>query len=175
MGFTKGPPPERYEFFRVIQGYLEEAARVVSVPDHVKLILSQPKNELIVHFPVRMDGGEFRLFKGYRIQHSSILGPFKGGMRYHEAAGLDDFKALAAMMTWKCSLMNLPFGGAKGGIKFDPRAVSRGELQRITRRFFHALGSNIGPDYDIPAPDVGTNAQTMAWALDTYVNTVGMV
>jgi glutamate dehydrogenase/leucine dehydrogenase len=174
-GFTKAPPAERYEFFRVVQSYLEEAARVVTVPDHVKMILSQPKNELIVHFPVRMDSGEFRLFKGYRIQHSSILGPFKGGMRYHESAGLDDFKALAAMMTWKCSLMNLPFGGAKGGIKFDPRAVSRGELQRITRRFFHALGSNIGPDYDIPAPDVGTNAQTMAWALDTYINTVGMV
>jgi glutamate dehydrogenase (NAD(P)+) len=139
------------------------------------LILSQPKNELIVHFPVRMDSGEYRLLKGYRIQHSNILGPFKGGMRYHQSAGLDDFKALAAMMTWKCSLMNLPFGGAKGGIKFDPTGVSRGELQRITRRFFHALGSNVGPDYDIPAPDMGTNAQTMAWALDTYINTVGMV
>jgi glutamate dehydrogenase (NAD(P)+) len=96
-------------------------------------------------------------------------------MRYHEQASLDDFKALAAMMTWKCGLMNLPFGGGKGGIKFDPRAVSRLELQRITRRFFHSLGSNIGPDYDIPAPDVGTNAQVMAWALDTYINTVGMV
>jgi glutamate dehydrogenase (NAD(P)+) len=90
-GFSKAPPAERYEFFRVIQGYLEDAARLVSVPDHVKMILSQPKNELIVHFPVRMDGGEFRLFKGYRIQHSSLLGPFKGGMRYHESAGLDDF------------------------------------------------------------------------------------
>jgi len=167
--------PQAYDFFKVIQSYLDEASRLISVPEHVRTILSQPKNEIIVHFPVRMDSGEYRLFKGYRIQHSNILGPFKGGMRYHEQAGLDDFKALAAMMTWKCSLMNLPFGGGKGGIKFDPRAVSRGELQRITRRFFHALGSNIGPDYDIPAPDVGTNAQTMAWALDTYVNTVGMV
>jgi glutamate dehydrogenase (NAD(P)+) len=175
VGSTKAPPGERYEFFRVIQGYLDEAARIVGVPEHVKLILSQPKNELIVHFPVRMDTGEYRLFKGYRIQHSNILGPFKGGMRYHQDASLDDFKALAAMMTWKSSLMNLPFGGGKGGIKFDPRAVSRDELQRITRRFFHALGSNVGPDYDIPAPDVGTNAQVMAWALDTYVNTVGMV
>ena len=107
-----------------------------------------------------MDNGEYRLFKGYRIQHNNILGPFKGGMRYHQDVTLDDVKALAAMMTWKCALMNLPFGGGKGGIKFDPRAVSRAELQRITRRFFHALGSNIGPDYDIPAPDVGTNAQT---------------
>ena len=175
VGSTKLPPAERYDFFRVIQGYLDEAAKIVKLPEHVRLILSQPKNEIIVHFPVLMDNGEYRLFKGYRIQHSNILGPFKGGMRYHQDAGLDDFKALAAMMTWKCALMNLPFGGGKGGIKFDPRAVSRAELQRITRRFFHSLGSNVGPDYDIPAPDVGSNAQVMAWALDTYVNTVGMV
>ena len=172
---SRSPASERYDFFRVIQGYLDEAARLVNVPDHVRTILREPKNELIVHFPVRMDSGEYRLFKGYRIQHSNILGPYKGGMRYHESASLDDFKALAAMMTWKCSLMNLPFGGAKGGIKFDPRSVSREELGRVTRRFFHALGSNVGPDYDVPAPDVGTNAQTMAWALDTYVNTIGMV
>ena len=172
---TRVSTVERYDFFRVIQGYLDEAARLVNVPDHVRVILREPKNELIVHFPVRMDSGEYRLFKGYRIQHSNILGPYKGGMRYHEHASLDDFKALGAMMTWKCALMNLPFGGAKGGIKFDPRSVSRDELSRITRRFFHALGSNIGPDYDVPAPDVGTNAQTMAWAMDTYLNTVGMV
>src|SRR5687768_243229 len=167
-------PHKRYDFFRVIQSYLDSAAKLVEVPEHVRQILSQPKNEIIAHFPVRMDNGEYRLFKGYRIQHSNILGPYKGGMRYHENASLDDFKALGAMMTWKCSLMNLPFGGAKGGIKFDPHGVSRSELSRITRRFFHALGSNIGPDYDIPAPDVGTNAQVMAWALDTYMNTVGM-
>lgn len=166
---------KRYDFFRVIQGYLDAAARLVEVPEHVRQILSQPKNEIIAHFPVRMDNGEYRLFKGYRIQHSNILGPYKGGMRYHQHASLDDFKALGAMMTWKCALMNLPFGGAKGGIKVDPSTVSRGELQRITRRFFHALGANIGPDYDVPAPDVGTNAQVMAWALDTYINTVGMV
>jgi glutamate dehydrogenase (NAD(P)+) len=172
---TRTVTTERYDFFRVIQTYLDEAARYVNVPDHVRSILREPKNELIVHFPVRMDNGAYRLFKGYRIQHSNILGPYKGGMRYHEHASLDDFKALAAMMTWKCALMNLPFGGGKGGIKFDPRSVSRDELGRITRRFFHALGSNIGPDYDVPAPDVGTNAQTMAWALDTYLNTVGMV
>jgi glutamate dehydrogenase/leucine dehydrogenase len=165
----------KYEFFKVIQGYLEQAAKLVELPEHVRAILAQPKNEIIVNFPVKMDSGEFRVFKGYRIQHNNILGPYKGGMRYHESAGLDDFKALAAMMTWKCSLMNLPYGGAKGGIKFNPRDVSRAELGRITRRFFHALGNNIGPDYDIPAPDVGTNAQVMAWALDTYVNTVGLV
>ena len=136
-------------------------------------ILSQPKNEIIVNFPVRMDNGEVKLFKGYRVQHHNLLGPFKGGMRYHPEVSLDDVKALAAMMTWKSALMRLPYGGGKGGIKFDPKSVSRHELQKITRRFTHALGSNIGPDYDIPAPDVGTNSQTMAWMMDTYANMVG--
>ena len=167
---SSSPQAPKYEFFKVIQGYLDDAGKLIQIPEYIRSILSQPKNEIIVHFPVRMDSGEYRVFKGYRIQHSNILGPYKGGMRYHESASLDDFKALGAMMTWKCSLMNLPFGGGKGGIKFNPHGVSRPELSRITRRFFHALGSNIGPDYDIPAPDVGTNAQTMAWALDTYMN-----
>jgi glutamate dehydrogenase (NAD(P)+) len=169
------PLPPRYEFFRVVQNYLDQAGKLVGIPEHVALILSQPKAEIIVNFPVLMDDGKYRVFKGYRIQHNNILGPYKGGMRYHQDASLDDFKALAAMMTWKCALMGLPYGGGKGGIKFNPRDVSRAELGRITRRFFHSLGSNIGPDYDIPAPDVGTNAQTMAWALDTYMNTVGTV
>jgi len=166
-------PPAKYDFFGVIQGYLDEAARLISLSDYIRVILSQPKNELIVHFPVRMDNGEIQLYKGYRIQHNNVLGPFKGGIRYHEHVSLDDVKALAAMMTWKCALMNLPYGGGKGGVKFDPRSVSKQELQRITRRFFHALGDNIGPDTDIPAPDVGTNAQTMAWAMDTYMNMTG--
>lgn len=172
---TNLPPGQRYEFFQVVQAYLEKAAKLINLPDYIHQIVSQPKNEIICHFPVKMDNGQVRLFKGYRIQHSNILGPYKGGMRFHESASLDDFKALAAIMTWKCSLMGLPFGGGKGGIKFNPRTVSRSELQRITRRFFHALGGNIGPDYDIPAPDMGTNAQSMAWAMDTYMNTVGMV
>ena len=165
----------RYEFFKVIQDYLDKAAKVINLEPWVYTILSQPKNEVITHFPVKMDNGEVRLFKGYRIQHSNLLGPFKGGIRYHESVSLDDLKALAAMMTWKCALMRIPYGGGKGGIKFNPREVSRGELQRITRRFTHALGSNIGPEYDIPAPDVGTNSQTMSWMMDTYMNTVGHV
>lgn len=169
----KAIPPAKYDFFGVVQGYLDEASKLINLPDYIRVILSQPKNELIAHFPVKMDNGEIRLFKGYRIQHNNVLGPFKGGMRFHEHVSLDDVKALAAMMTWKCALMNLPYGGGKGGVKFDPRAVSKGELQRITRRFFHALGDNIGPDTDIPAPDVGTNAQTMAWAMDTYMNMTG--
>ncbi|MBI2393500.1 MAG: Glu/Leu/Phe/Val dehydrogenase [Deltaproteobacteria bacterium] len=165
----------RYEFFKVVQDYVDAAANVVNLEPWVAAILSQPKNELITHFPVKMDDGTIRIFKGYRIQHSNVLGPYKGGIRYHESVSLDDLKALAAMMTWKCALMRIPFGGGKGGIKFNPRDVSRAELQRITRRFTHALGGNIGPEYDIPAPDVGTNAQTMAWVMDTYMNTVGHV
>jgi glutamate dehydrogenase (NAD(P)+) len=165
--------PPRYDFFGVVQKYLDEAAQVIGLPEYIRVILSQPKNEVIVHFPVKMDNGEIRLFKGYRIQHNNVLGPYKGGIRFHEAVSLDDVKALASMMTWKCALMGLPYGGGKGGVKFDPRSVSRSELQRITRRFIHALGDNIGPETDIPAPDVGTNAQTMAWAMDTYMNMMG--
>jgi glutamate dehydrogenase (NAD(P)+) len=161
------------EFFRAIQDYLDRAAKVINLEPFVKTILGQPKNEIIVNFPVRMDSGEVRSFKGYRVQHNNLLGPFKGGMRFHPGVTLDDVKALAAMMTWKCSLLRVPFGGGKGGIKFDPRSVSKQELQRITRRFTHALGGNIGPEYDIPAPDMGTNAQTMAWMMDTYSNMVG--
>ncbi len=162
-----------YDFFKVVQDYLDRAAKAVNIEPFVRTILSQPKNELIINFPVKMDSGEVRLFKGYRVQHNNLLGPFKGGMRYHPSVTLDDVKALAAMMTWKSALMRIPFGGGKGGIKFDPHGVSKAELQRVTRRFTHALGDNIGPEYDIPAPDVGTNAQTMAWMMDTYSNMVG--
>lgn len=162
---------EDFGFFQVVQGYLDQAAEVTKLPDHVREILSQPKNELIVHFPVRMDDGRNRMFKGYRIQHNNVMGPYKGGMRYHEAVSLDELKALAMQMTWKCALFGVPFGGGKGGIKFNPHEHSEDELRRITRRFTHALGNNIGPSHDIPAPDVGTNAKTMVWMMDTYMNT----
>jgi glutamate dehydrogenase (NAD(P)+) len=175
---TEAPPSAaasstRYDFFRVVQHYLSGAAELVGVPEDVRAILGQPKQEIILHFPVKLDDGRVHVFKGYRVQHNNILGPYKGGLRYHQDVSLDDLKALASMMTWKCALLGLPLGGAKGGIKFDPRSHSTPEIQRITRRFIHALGSNIGPSHDIPAPDVGTNAQTMAWAMDTYMNTVG--
>ncbi|MEM8609161.1 MAG: Glu/Leu/Phe/Val dehydrogenase [Myxococcota bacterium] len=162
---------EEFGFFQVVQGYLEQAAEVVRLPDHVREILSQPKNELIVHFPVKMDNGHDRLFKGYRIQHNNVMGPYKGGMRYHQDVTLDELKALSMQMTWKCALLGVPFGGAKGGIKFNPREHTQDELRRVTRRFTHALGTNIGPSHDIPAPDVGTNARTMVWVMDTYMNT----
>jgi glutamate dehydrogenase (NAD(P)+) len=161
--------------YKIAQDQLLRAAEICGLPSAVTSILSQPKNEVIVNFPVRMDSGEYRLFKGYRVQHSNILGPFKGGMRYHEQVSLDEVKALASWMTYKCALHDIPFGGGKGGIKFNPREHSIGEVERITRRFTHALGTNIGPEYDIPAPDVGTNGQTMVWMMDTYMNGVGFI
>jgi glutamate dehydrogenase (NAD(P)+) len=159
--------------YQMAASQFQRAADLVALSADLRTILAQPKNEIIVNFPVRMDDGSYMLFKGYRIQHNNILGCYKGGIRYHPQVHLDEVKALASWMTWKCSLAGLPFGGGKGGIQLDPSKFSEGELQRITRRFTHALGSNIGPDFDIPAPDVGTNSQTMAWMMDTYVNTFG--
>ncbi len=163
-------PKQKQSVFEVAQAQLNRAAEAIQIEDRLHMILSQPKNELIVNFPVRMDDGNYRLFKGYRIQHNDIMGPYKGGIRYHPEVHLDEVKALASWMTWKCAVMEIPYGGAKGGVKFDPRQHSQAELERITRRFTHALGDNIGPNYDIPAPDMGTNAQTMVWMMDTYMN-----
>jgi glutamate dehydrogenase (NAD(P)+) len=156
-------------YFQTI-GSVLEAADLLEVPHRLKLILTQPKNEIMVHCPVQMDDGTWQLFKGYRVQHNNVLGPYKGGIRYHPEVKLDEVKTLSLLMTMKCALARLPFGGAKGALKIDPRAVSKNELMRVTRRFTAALGNNIGPDYDIPAPDVGTNAQIMAWMADTYIN-----
>jgi len=164
---------QTYAFFRVVQSYLEQAAQVSELPPELGAILSEPNTELIVHFPVRMDSGELKVFTGYRIQHNNILGPYKGGIRYHPEIHLHEVKALAAMMTWKSALMDIPFGGAKGAVKCDPRALSETERMRLTRRFTHALGASIGPDHDIPAPDVGTGPQEMAWLMDTYMNGMG--
>lgn len=165
------PPKDPDSLFAMAVNYVNRACDVANAPPFVKAILGQPKNELIVNFPVQMDDGHYRLFKGYRIQHNNILGPYKGGIRFHPEVSLDDTKALSLWMTMKCALMNLPYGGAKGGVKVNPRELSTDELMRLTRRFTAALGGTIGPDYDIPAPDVGTNAQIMDWMMDTYVNT----
>jgi glutamate dehydrogenase (NAD(P)+) len=120
-----------------------------------------------------MNDGTYRVFRGYRIQHSNLLGPYKGGVRFHNMVDLDEVKALASWMTWKSALCDIPFGGAKGGISFDPTVLETDELERVVRRFTHALGSNIGPDHDIPAPDLGSNAQSMVWMMDTYANSTG--
>jgi glutamate dehydrogenase (NAD(P)+) len=172
------PPSGRIEveefenLYQMATSQFSRAADAYGLAADLRTILGQPKNEIIVNFPVRMDDDTYRLFKGYRIQHNNILGCYKGGIRYHPQVHLDEVKALAAWMTWKCSLAGLPFGGAKGGIQIDPTAYTSGEIQRITRRFTHALGTNIGPDFDVPAPDVGTTAQMMVWMMDTYMNTV---
>jgi glutamate dehydrogenase (NAD(P)+) len=164
---------ERGNLFQVATEQVNRAAEAINLDPQVREILAQPKNELIINFPVLLDDGKYHMFKGYRIQHNNLLGPFKGGMRYHEEANLDEMKALAAWMTYKSALHDIPFGGGKGGVKCDPRHHSRAELERITRRFTHALGNNIGPEWDIPAPDVGTNEQIMVWMMDTYMNVVG--
>ena len=164
---------ERGNLFEVASSQVERAFEALKIDTDVQAILRQPKNEIIINFPVRLEDGRYHIFKGYRVQHNNLMGPFKGGLRYHHEANLDEMKALAAWMTYKSALHDIPFGGTKGGIKFDPRQHSTNELQRITRRFTHALGSNIGPEWDIPAPDVGTNAQTMVWMMDTYMNVVG--
>ena len=147
------------------------AADLIELNKNIRKILEVTNSEFIVHFPVRMDNGEVEIFTGYRVQHNNALGPYKGGLRYHPTVDIDAARALAMWMTWKTSLAGLPYGGAKGGIQLDPTKYSQDELQRITRRFTYALGDNIGPELDIPAPDVNTNPQTMAWILDTYMST----
>lgn len=158
--------------FENVRSQFDRAADLMRLDPDVRKILAMTKNEIVVHFPVKMDSGHVEMFTGYRVQHNDLLGPFKGGLRFHPDVDLDEVRALAAWTTWKCALAGIPFGGAKGGIQMAPSMFSQTELERITRRFVYALGANIGPEYDIPAPDVNTNAQIMAWIQDTYVSTV---
>ena len=159
--------------YRDAAANVEAAAYAVGMDEKIRRILSQPMNELIVNFPVQRDDGSYDMLQGYRIQHNNVLGPYKGGMRFHPSVDIDEVRALATWMTFKCALMRLPFGGAKGGVSIDPRSFSQPELERVVRRFTHSLGENIGPEYDIAAPDMGTNAQTMGWMMDTYLNSRG--
>jgi glutamate dehydrogenase (NAD(P)+) len=144
------------------------AARKLNLDPGLWKILSSPSREIIVHFPVLMDDGRFELFTGYRVQHSQARGPGKGGIRYAPDVTLDEVRALASWMTWKCAVVNIPFGGAKGGVICDPKNMSQGELERMTRRYTSEIIDFIGPEKDVPAPDVNTNEQTMAWIMDTY-------
>ena len=147
------------------------AAPLVGMRREHQLMFAQPKNEIVVHFPVLMDDGRHRMFTGYRVQHNNALGPYKGGLRFHPHVTLDQMKGLAMIMSLKCSLLRLPFGGAKGGVRCNPRELARDEQMRVTRRFCSAISNQIGPDYDIPGPGVGTDAQTMAWFVDTFAQT----
>ena len=155
-----------------VQKQFNKAADLMNLDPDIRKILERTNNEIVVHFPVKMDDGSIEMFTGYRVQHNNVLGPYKGGLRYHPMVDLDEVRSLATWMTWKSGIVGIPFGGAKGGIQFNPRKHSQGELQRITRRFCFNLGNNIGPEYDIPAPDVNTNPQIMAWFLDTYLSTM---
>lgn len=160
---SKGPNP-----FETAQRQYDIAAQFLSIDPSVSTILRDVQRILTVNFPVHMDDGSIRLFTGYRVQHNLHRGPTKGGIRYHPGVTLDEVKALAMWMTWKCAIFNLPFGGAKGGVVVDPKRLSQTELEHLTRRFTSELSILIGPESDIPAPDMGTNSQTMAWMMDTY-------
>lgn len=146
----------------------DAAADRLHLDAELRAILRTPKRELTVHFPVRMDNGTVKMFTGYRVQHNINRGPAKGGIRYDANVSLDEVRALSMWMTWKCALMDIPFGGAKGGIIVDMRDISPSELERLTRRYTTEIAEMIGPERDIPAPDMNTNAQVMGWIMDTY-------
>ena len=159
--------------FRLAVAQFNEAAESMRLDTNLRERLKLPQRSLLVSIPVKMDDGHVEVFTGYRVQHDSARGPCKGGIRYHPDVNLGEVAALAMWMTWKCAVADLPYGGAKGGVKVDPKKLSRGELQRLTRRYAAEIFPLIGPDKDVPAPDVGTDQQVMAWIMDTYSQQVG--
>src|SRR6185369_16062168 len=159
--------------FEIAKQQFDRAADYLELEESMRAVLRNAKRQLIVSIPVRMDGGETKVFEGYRVQHNIARGPAKGGIRYHPQVTLDEVKALASWMTWKCATVGIPYGGGKGGIVCDPKNMSQRELENMTRRYASEISVIIGPERDIPAPDVYTNAQTMAWIMDTYSMTAG--
>lgn len=166
MNSTESTSPEPNAYETALRQF-DDAAEMLSLDADVREILRRPKRELVVNFPVEMDDGGTRMYRGYRVHHNITRGPAKGGIRYHPMADLDEVRALAMWMTWKCAVMNLPYGGAKGGVEVDPHRLSQAELENLTRRYASEISVLIGPEFDIPAPDMGTNAQVMAWIMDT--------
>jgi len=152
----------------VAQQQFDLAAERLNLEEGMRAVLREPRRELTVHFPVHMDDGSVEVFTGYRVQHNLGRGPAKGGIRYHQDVSLDEVKALAMWMTWKCAVVGIPYGGGKGGVIVDPKKLSKKELEALTRRFFTEIEILVGPEKDIPAPDVNTNSQVMAWMMDTY-------
>jgi len=159
--------------FEIAQRQFDTAAEKIGLDDGMREVLRNPKRQLIVSIPTLMDDGSVKVFEGFRVQHNIARGPAKGGIRYHPKVTIDEVKALASWMTWKCATVNIPYGGGKGGVTCDPKRMSRGELERMTRRYASEISIIIGPDRDIPAPDVYTDSQTMAWIMDTYSMTMG--
>lgn len=160
-------PSEELNPFEIAKQQFDRAADYLELEDSMRNVLRSAKRQLIVSIPVKMDGGETKVFEGYRVQHNIARGPAKGGIRYHPGVTLDEVKALASWMTWKCATVNIPYGGGKGGVVCDPKSLSINELERLTRRYAFEIAPIIGPDRDIPAPDVYTDSQTMAWIMDT--------
>jgi glutamate dehydrogenase (NAD(P)+) len=158
----------RINAWEVAQRQFDLAADRLDLDPGMRLVLREPRREFTVHFPVHMDDGSVQVFTGYRVQHNLGRGPAKGGIRYHQDVSLDEVKALAMWMTWKCAVVGIPYGGGKGGVIVDPKQLSQKELEGLTRRFFTEIEVLVGPEKDIPAPDVNTNAQIMAWMMDTY-------
>src|ERR687886_100011 len=153
--------------FKIAKQQFDRAAEYLELEDSMRRVLKNAKRQLVVSIPVKMDNGEVQIFEGYRVQHNIARGPAKGGIRYHPQVTLDEVKALASWMTWKCATVGIPYGGGKGGVVCDPKSLSRGELERLTRRYAFEIAPIIGRDRDIPAPDVYTDEQTMAWIMDT--------
>ncbi|MEQ1907909.1 MAG: Glu/Leu/Phe/Val dehydrogenase [Vicinamibacterales bacterium] len=164
---------EHGAIFRAMLQEFDEAARLLNLDPGIWKILTSPKRQIIVSCPVQMDNGEIEVFTGYRVQYNVTLGPAKGGIRYHPDVSLDEVTALAAWMTWKCAVAHIPFGGGKGGVTCDPARMSKRELEALTRRYIAEIIDAIGPEKDVPAPDVNTDAQVMAWVMDTYSMHVG--
>jgi len=164
---TARAPQEELNPFEIAKQQFDRAADYLELEQSLRNVLRSAKRQLIVSIPVKMDGGETKVFEGYRVQHNIARGPAKGGIRYHPNVTLDEVKALASWMTWKCATVNIPYGGGKGGVVCDPKSLSINELERLTRRYAFEIAPIIGPDRDIPAPDVYTDSQTMAWIMDT--------
>jgi glutamate dehydrogenase (NAD(P)+) len=162
------PVPEEMNVYQNAEARFEVAANKLGLEQGIYRYLKYPDKEITLYIPVGMDNGQLEVFTGYRVLHSTVRGPGKGGIRFAPDVSVDEVRALAAWMTWKCAVVDIPFGGAKGGIICDPRKMSRGELERLTRRYTAELSDWLGPERDVPAPDVGTNEQTMAWVMDTY-------
>ncbi|MGH2427712.1 MAG: Glu/Leu/Phe/Val family dehydrogenase [Candidatus Limnocylindria bacterium] len=165
---SQNPVSEAPNIWAVAQSQFDHAADKLDLDDGMRRVLRVAQRELTVNFPVTMDDGDVQVFTGHRVQHNVSRGPAKGGIRYHQDVTLDEVRALAMWMTWKCACVNIPYGGGKGGVVVDPKQLTRREVEGLTRRFTTEISPLIGPDRDIPAPDVNTNAQTMAWIMDTY-------
>src|SRR5438309_4350885 len=170
---SQAPMPEEMNVYQNAEARFEVAANKLGLEQGLYRYLKYPSKEITLYIPIGMDNGTLEVFTGYRVLHSTVRGPGKGGIRFAPDVSIDEIRALATWMTWKCAVVNIPFGGAKGGVICDPRKMSRGELERLTRRYTAELANWLGPERDVPAPDVGTGEQMMAWVMDTYAMHVG--